>query len=231
MEQLAISDGTIMSAYVSPPRGKPNGAGMLVFQEAFGVNAYIRDIADRFAALGFTALAPELFHRTGPGFEGSYDDFEAVRPHVSALKTPDLEADVRAAFDRLSSIDGVDPDRVAAIGFCMGGRVSYIANATVRLRAAVSYYGSVPPDLLDLAQRQHGPLLMYWGGKDKHITPDHYRAVADALSQHGKLHEQVVFSQADHGFFCDRRSSYEPGAAVQSWALTQEFLRVFGVYA
>lgn len=230
MEQLAISDGTTMNAYLARPGLAPNGAGILVFQEAYGVNDYIRDIAERFAALGFTALAPELFHRTGPGFEGSYDDFESVREHISALKTPEIEADVRAAYDRLVSIDGVDPTRIAAIGFCMGGRVSYIANALVPLRAAVSYYGSVPPDLLDRAELQHGALLMYWGGKDKHILPGQYRAVADALTQHGMTHEQVVFSQADHGFFCDRRASYEPGAAAQSWALTQEFLRVFGVY-
>jgi carboxymethylenebutenolidase len=112
----------------------------------------------------------------------------------------------------------------------MGGRVSYIANAVVQLAAAISFYGGVPPELLSMADRQHGPLLMFWGGKDKHILPDNYRAVADALSEQGKTHEQVVFSQADHGFFCDQRSSYEPGAARQAWAMTQEFLRAFGIF-
>ena len=81
-----------------------------------------------------------------------------------------------------------------------------------------------------MAGRQHGPLLMFWGGKDRHILPEQYRAVADALSQQGKTHEQVVFSQADHGFFCDQRAAFEPGAAAQSWAMTKEFLRAFGVY-
>jgi len=231
MQQLTVSDGTTMGAYVARPSGKPNGAGILVFQEAFGVNEHIRDVAQRFAALGFTALAPDLFHRTAVGFQGSYGDFEAVRPHVSALRTPDLEVDVRAAFECLSTQDGVDPNRIASIGFCMGGRVSYIANAAVRLRAAVSFYGSIAPELLELADRQHGPLLMFWGGKDEHIVADQYRAVADALSQHAKVHEQMVFSQADHGFFCDRRSAYEPGAARQAWALTQEFLRAFEVFS
>lgn len=230
VEKLKVADGTIMDAYAALPGGNSNGAGILVFQEAFGVNPYIRDIAERFAALGFTALAPELFHRTAPGFEGSYDDFEAVRVHVSALQTSDLEADARAAFEWLSTQEAVDPKRIASIGFCMGGRVSYIANASVPLRAAISFYGSVPPNLMEMAGRQHGPLLMFWGGKDRHILPEQYRAVADALSQQGKTHEQVVFSQADHGFFCDQRAAFEPGAAAQSWAMTKEFLRAFGVY-
>ncbi len=149
---------------------------------------------------------------------------------MSALKTPQLEADARAAFDWLVKQPDVDEGRVASIGFCMGGRVSYIANAALPLRAAVSYYGGgIVPDLLGLAEQQHGPLLMFWGGKDQHIPPEQYRTIADALTNAGKTHEQVVFSQADHGFFCDRRQSYEPGAAGQAWALTQAFLSSFGV--
>lgn len=218
-----------MNAYLARPR-EANGAGIIVFQEAFGVNEYIRDVCERFARLGMTALAPELFHRSGPGFEGSYDDFEAVRTHMSALTNEGIEADARTAFERLSAQPGVDGERIACIGFCMGGRVSYIANAATPLRAAVSYYGGgIAPALLDMAPRQHGPLLMFWGGKDQHIPPEQYRSVADALTAAGKTHEQVVFSQADHGFFCDQRPSYEPGASRQAWALTLEFLRTSGV--
>lgn len=229
MEQIAVSDGTQMQAYVARPR-EASGAGIMVFQEAFGVNDYIRDVADRFAALGITAIAPELFHRTAPGFEGSYGDFEAIRPHMNALTNEGLQADVRASFDRLANESGVDSKRIACIGFCMGGRVAYLANSTLPVRAAISYYGGgIAPGLLDLAPEQHAPILMYWGGKDAHIPPEQHRAVADALNAAGKAHQQVVFSQADHGFFCDRRPSYEPGAARQSWALSLEFLRTFGV--
>ena len=93
--ELAVSDGTTMRAYVARPDGKPT-RGLLVFQEAFGVNAHIRDVADRFANQGFLAIAPELFHRTAPGFEGSYADYadwaretrgpEALEPHRIAYK-------------------------------------------------------------------------------------------------------------------------------------------------
>lgn len=229
-EQLAVSDSTTMGAYVARPQNA-TGAGIIVFQEAYGVNAHIRDVADRFAALGVTAIAPELFHRTAePGFEAAYGDMDAVRPHMSQLTQEGMAADARASFDRLANESAVDSSRIAAIGFCMGGRVSYIANAAIGLRAAISFYGGgIAPGLLDLASRQRGPLLMFWGGKDQHIPPDQYRPVADALTAAGRTHEQVVFSQADHGFFCDKRPSYEPGAARQAWALTLEFLRTFGV--
>ena len=219
-----------MNVYVAKPKGPANGGGIVVFQEAFGVNEYIRDIAERFAALGFTAVAPELFHRTGPGFEGAYDNFEPIKVHMAGLTTQGIAADAQAAFDCLLAQRGVDAQRVASIGFCMGGRVSFIANATVKLRAAISFYGGGAHELLDLVPKQAGPLLMFWGGKDQHILPEYYRKVADALTAAGKTHEQVVFSQADHGFFCDRRASYDAGASDQAWALVQAFLGTFGMF-
>jgi len=228
--ELHVADGTTMNAYVSHPQAQAKAPGMLVFQEAFGINAHIRDVADRFAALGFVAIAPELFHRTGPGFEGSYTDFEAVRPHVSALTEDGLNADIDAAYAWMKAQSGVDTARVAAVGFCMGGRVAYMANGRVKLAAAISFYGgSIAPDLLDLAKTQAGPILMFWGGLDKHILPEQYRSVADALFAAGATHEQVVFGQADHGFFCDARASYNAVAARQAWALVKEFLGAYGV--
>src|SRR5580704_6350407 len=100
---LAVSDGTSMQAYVARPVGTTVHAGLLVGQEAFGVNAHIRDITERFAREGYMAIAPELFHRTGQGFEGRYDDFQAVMPHVSALRHPQIEADLRAAHEWLGA--------------------------------------------------------------------------------------------------------------------------------
>lgn len=79
---LDVADGTTMRAYVARPQDARPRSGLLVFQEAFGVNAHIRDVTERFAREGYHALAPELFHRTAPGFEGSYTNFEAVMPHM-----------------------------------------------------------------------------------------------------------------------------------------------------
>jgi carboxymethylenebutenolidase len=227
---LEIADGSTMSAYVARPELETRAPGLLVFQEAFGVNAHIRSIADRFAELGFIAIAPELFHRSGPGFEGSYTDFEAVRPHMQALTVEGINADVDAAYSWLTQQSGADASRIGAIGFCMGGRVSYLANARVKLAAAVSFYGGgIAPDLLPLASAQQSPILMFWGGLDAHIPPEQYRAVADALTAAKKVHEQVVFGQADHGFFCDARASYNETAARQALALVKEFYAAYGV--
>lgn len=215
--------------YVARPKA-PNGAALLVFQEAFGVNAHIRDVAQRFADLGYVAVAPELFHRTAePGFEAAYGNFEVLRPHMDALTPEGLIEDARAAFEAAAKEPGVDPKRIACAGFCLGGRVSYLANSELDLRAAISFYGGgIAPAALDRVPRQHGPLLMFWGGRDAHIPSEQYRAVADALTAAGKDHAQVVFSDADHGFFCDQRPSYNAKAAAQAWALCRTFLEQNG---
>ncbi len=230
---LQVADGTTMRAYLARPRdGRPR-AGLLVFQEAFGVNAHIRDIAERFAREGYNALAPELFHRTAPGFEGAYNNFEAAMPHVRALKEQDLEADVRAAYAWLRADLGIPGPPLACIGFCMGGRVSFLTNSVVPVKAAVSFYGGgiapnpMGPGLLNRASDLHAPQLLFWGGLDKHIGPEQTQAVADALRQVGKPFVNVEFADADHGFFCDARPSYNPAAAQQAWALTHAFLNCY----
>ena len=223
--ELAVADGTRMAAYVARPKAGGAHPGLLVFQEAFGVNHHIRNVAERFAAEGYVAIAPELFHRTAPpGFEGSYTDFPAVMPHVQAVTTETAEADVRSTYDWLRS--SAKANEISSVGFCMGGRVSFIANSIVALRAAVSFYGGgIAPGLLDRTAKLQAPSLFIWGGMDKHITPEKRRAVTDALSAEKKIYVNAEFSRADHGFFCDERAAYEPHSARQAWALTLEFLR------
>ncbi|MFZ0292635.1 MAG: dienelactone hydrolase family protein [Candidatus Sulfotelmatobacter sp.] len=223
--ELSVADGTRMAAYVARPKDGGPHPGLLVFQEAFGVNHHIRNVAERFAAVGYVAIAPELFHRTAPpGFEGKYTDFPAVMPHVQAVTTETAEADVRSAYEWLRS--SAKASETSSVGFCMGGRVSFIANSIVALRAAVSFYGGgIAPGLLDRTTKLQAPSLFIWGGMDKHIPPEQRRAVTDALSAEKKIYVNAEFSRADHGFFCDERAAYEPHSARQAWALTLEFLR------
>jgi carboxymethylenebutenolidase len=225
--ELAVADGTRMAAYVARPEQAGPHPGLLVFQEAFGVNHHIRNVSERFAAEGYVAIAPELFHRTAtPGFEGSYTDFPAVMPHARAVTTETAEFDLRAAYVWLRSNAQVKADEISSVGFCMGGRVSFLANSVVELRSAVSFYGGgIAPELLDRASAQRAPLLLIWAGLDKHITREHRKAVTEALTAQQKTYVNVEFSRADHGFFCDERASYEPHSARQAWALTLEFLR------
>jgi len=224
--ELAVGDGTRMAAYVArPERGGPH-PGLLLFQEAFGINHHIRSVSERFAAEGYVVIAPELFHRTAPGFEGSYTDFPAVMPHLQAMTTETAEMDIGSAHEWLRSNAQVKPNEISSVGFCMGGRFSFLANSSVvPLHAAVSFYGGgIAPGLLDRVSKVQAPSLLIWGGLDKHITPEQRKAVTDALSAQQKIYVNVEFSQADHGFFCDERASYEPHSARQAWALTLEFL-------
>jgi len=222
---LKIADGTTMNAYTALPTGGGKLPGLLVFQEAFGVNEHMRDVTRRFAQAGFVAVSPELFHRTGPGFEGTYDNFPACMPHMQALTPEGLTQDVQAAFDWLQKNPRVQANCTASVGFCMGGRVSYLANSAVPLQAAISFYGgNIAPSLLPRAAQLHAPMLFFWGGLDAHIPQEQVRAVIDAVRQAKKNFVNVEFSDADHGFFCDARPSYNAAAARQAWDLSMRFL-------
>ncbi len=224
--ELNVPGSGRMLAYVARPAENGPHHGLLVFQEAFGVNAHIRDVCERFAAQGYVAISPELFHRTAPpGFEASYSDFPALKPHYEAVTSETAEADVRATYEWLRANSFVKHDQISCVGFCLGGRISFLANSVVPVRSAVSFYGGgIAPGLLDRAANLHGPSLLIWGGLDKHITADHRKSVVDALTAQHKPYVNAEFSQADHGFFCDQRTAYEPHSARQAWALTLEFL-------
>jgi carboxymethylenebutenolidase len=154
-----------------------------VLQELFGVNANIRDVAKCVAGLGYVAVAPELFHRTAIRFEGPYDDFSISMPHAQKMTAEGLEADLRAVHDWVGRDDQANGERVAAWGFCMGGRVALLAQAILPLRAAVSLCGGVTDTLLPQLPRLSGPVLLVWGGLDKHLGPVTQRRLVDALKE------------------------------------------------
>ena len=228
---LRVSDGTEMRAWTARPATDDGRPGLLVFQEAFGVNAHIRDVTERFAREGYVAIAPELFHRTAAGFEGRYDDFPSTVPHMRALKDDAMEADQRAAYDWLLANAGKDVP-VAAVGYCMGGRAAFLAGLSLPLSCAVSYYGggiapnASNPGLLGRVAELRCPMMFFWGGLDKHITREQTRALNDTLTAESKKFVDVEISYADHGFFCDARPSYSPKAAALAFPLTLTFLRM-----
>jgi carboxymethylenebutenolidase len=220
---LQVDDGSEMSLYVARPAQERARGGVIVLQEAYGVNAHIREVTERFAKQGYVAAAPELFHRTARHFEGDYSDFASVLPHYRAVKGASLEQDLQATFAWMTGQGGVS--KVVSIGYCMGGRCSMVANAVLPLQGAVSYYGGgMVPDGLDLLRRQNSHLLMFWGGLDANIPEEHIRQITDNLKQAGKPYTNVVFSEADHAFFCDARPKFHPPSAREAWAMTLAFL-------
>jgi carboxymethylenebutenolidase len=232
---LSVDDGTTMRAYVARPAAGGALPGLIVGQEAFGVNAHIRDVTERFAKQGYAAIAPELFHRTaGAGFEARYDDFPSVMPHMQALRHPQVEADLRATHAWLAAGASGGGAPISAVGFCMGGFVAFLAALTLPVACAVSFYGGgiapspMRPGLLDRVSELRAPVMLIWGGRDKHLGPDVIRSVTDALRAAEKTFVNVEFSDADHGFFCDVRPSYNPVAAAEAWPLTLAFLAAHG---
>lgn len=227
MISLSVADGTRMDVYEAYPDDvQTRLPGVMLFQEAFGVNDHIRDVARRIAAEGYVVMAPELYHRTATGFVCSYTDFSAAREHIQALSTEGIEADIRATAEALSAHPRVQSEKLLSIGFCLGGRVSFLAASVLPLRAAACFYGGgIAEQLLDRAAQIQAPLLLCWGGQDKHITADKIQAITSALDVHQKDYVNVVFSRADHGFFCDARASYHPVSAAQAWELVKVFFQ------
>jgi carboxymethylenebutenolidase len=223
---LNVADGTQAHAYVAQPQHKQAAPGIILFQEAFGVNHHIRSVADRLAAAGYVVVAPELFHRTAePGAEFSYDDFPSVMSHYSAVTPETMQQDAQAAYDWLQAQPNVQKDKIGAIGFCLGGQVAFVANAALPLQAAVSYYGGGLHTRTALAKDLHAPHLFYWGGLDQHISKDNITTITDAVEASGKPYISTVISYADHGFHCDERLSYNKEAATEAWAFTLAFFQ------
>jgi carboxymethylenebutenolidase len=223
---LKIADGTDMEAYTAIPANAVgrNAPGLILLQEAFGVNHHIRDVADRFANQGYVVIAPELFHRSAPPyFEGAYGDFAQVMPFYQAITNEGLEADLKAAWHWLRHHELVNPANIFSIGYCMGGRASFLANATLPLSAGVSYYGGGTAAIADKAPNISGRHLFFWGGLDKHIGQDQIDIVTGAMDAAGKEYINVKFSYADHAFACDERPSYNEKANKEAWALTLVF--------
>lgn len=223
---LQPAEGGPMNAYASFPESGGQVPALIVLQEAFGVNQHVRSECDRLASAGYLAIAPELFHRTAPaGFEAGYGDFAALAPHFSAVNTVTATADLTAVHEWLGTQSRVIPGRIGSIGFCLGGRISFIANAVLPLAAGISYYGGGLLPLAPMAGQLHGPHLFFWGGLDKHILPEHVEEVIRAVKEAGKEYINTVFSYADHGFNCEERPSYQPRAAREAWAMSIAFLK------
>ncbi len=220
---IQVADGSEMELYAAFPDGQGDYPAIIVLQEAFGVTRHIRSVVDRLCTEGYAAVAPDLFHRTVYRLEAPYTDFSAIMPHFQAVTQAGLIADLEASYDWLQRQDQVITSKIGSIGFCLGGRVSFLANAVLPLKAAVSYYGGGIDQLSDKAGHLHGTHLFFWGGLDKHITQEQINTVINSVNDAGKEYTNVVISYADHGFNCDDRDAYHPLAAKEAWAHTLAF--------
>ena len=216
--ELQVNGGNT-GGYLSIP-ASGNGPGVVVIQEWWGLVDHIKDVCDRFAAEGFVALAPDLFHgktTKSPDEAGKL---------MMAMRIDEAEKDLGAAVDYLSTHDATTGEKVGVVGFCMGGALAlYTATKNPKIGACVVFYGGHPkvnPDLPNL----HAPVLGLYGERDGSVTPASARELESKLKSLGKQIEVKIYPDADHAFFNDTRPAvYNAAAAGDAWQRTINFLR------
>lgn len=221
------NDSLEIDAYLVVPQGDGSFPGVIVLQEIFGVNAHIRDVTERLAKEGYIAIAPALYQRQAPGFEVGYgeEDFKLGRQYKEQTQADELLSDIQAAIRYLKQETPVKTDGFGCIGFCFGGHVAYLAATLPEIQATASFYGAGIPTMipgggeptLTRTKDISGTVYAFFGTEDSLIPQEHADRVEAALKENNISHKIFRYEGADHGFFCDRRASYNEEAAKDAW--------------
>jgi len=222
---VTVDDGSLAALLVVPE--VPNGAGILLIQEIFGVGPYITAVADRLASLGYTVAAPDLFWRFAPGHAATHDaDGLTMSMELVGQMDPTLAVtDCLATLAHLRALPEVEGP-AGVLGFCLGGTLAVECARRGDPDAVVSYYGSGVPGIVDHFGEITTPTLLHFGGSDPFIPTDQIDEVIAAVPLHPAI-ELNVEAGAGHAF--DNHEAAEMGfydarAAAHAWALTRAFL-------
>lgn len=216
--KLKAADGHDLDAYVARPTGTPIAA-LIVIQEAFGVNGHIRWVTDGFANDGFLAVAPALFDRVERGVEVGYEGADRERGIAIArqLNPDNAIKDIAAAVEFAKNETG---KQCGVIGYCLGGTFAWLSATRLDVAAAVGYYGGYIGRYAPEMPRC--PVMLHFGKLDKHIPKEEVDKVQAA---HPEV--QIFWYDADHGFDCNDRASYNPVAAKLARERSLEFLKKY----
>jgi carboxymethylenebutenolidase len=224
---LTADDGTRFSTFEALPAGAAS-AQVLIYPDIRGLHAFYKDLALRFAEVGYAALAIDYFGRTA-GVSPRDDAFE-WQPHVAAMTLPGVLADTRAALAHLRA--GVGADRPTfLLGFCRGGSLSlYAATEDFGLAGIIPFYAGLSRAIdpargtpVDVAPSVRTPVLGLFGGSDPGIPPEHVQALDAALDQAGVPHEIIVYPGAPHSFF-DRKAADFADESRDAWQRLLAFI-------
>ena len=228
---VSTPDGT-MNVYEATPDGAATRA-VVVIQEAFGINRHIESVVRRFADAGYHAVAPALFHRAGGGFIDDYDniDFNDVIALFEGVTDDTILVDVDATLELVRAA-GFTDDRIGTVGFCFGGRATFLVAARRALGAAVGFYGggiaskgALPfAALIDEVPSLRTPWLGLFGDQDAGIPVEDVERLRDALRTAPVPTEVVRYPDAGHGFHCDVRADYHEASARDAWNRTLTWL-------
>lgn len=218
MVEYKANGGTAQGYLAKPASG--SGPGVVVIQEWWGLVPHVKDVADRFAAEGFVALAPDLYH--GQAAEEPDDAGKLMM----ALRVDEAARDLRGAVDHLLGEGGASGGTVAVVGYCMGGQLAlYAATVSDKVGAVADYYGihpNVQPDFDKLT----APVLGIFAEKDEWAPPEAARALEAQIKEKGVETEFVIYNGTDHGFFNDSRPEvHDKNAAADAWQRTLAWFR------
>jgi carboxymethylenebutenolidase len=211
---LTASDGFKLGGYRADPQGKPKG-GLVVIQEIFGVNHHIRNVCDRFAALGYASVAPAVFDRISPNFECGYTpaEVENARGYIAKIDWAAMMRDTAAAIDAVKSAG-----KVGIVGYCMGGTVAFLAAGKLDgLSCAIGYYGGAIAKNVDTKPKV--PTLLHFGDQDQSIPMSDV-----AIVKEKRPDCEIYVYHAGHGFSCDERGSYNEAAHKEALGRTTAWL-------
>jgi carboxymethylenebutenolidase len=227
--------GLDMVAYVShpPPSEGTSWPAVVVVQEAFGVNEHIQKVCDRFAANGYVAIAPAVFHREHPNPKLGYTEADmnvAINQYMAALRDDELVADINVTVSFIQKeYHRTMGQKVGIVGYCVGGRITYLAATSCPgLSAASAYYpgrvlvpfGDDNPAPIDLTENIKIPLMGNFGADDANPSPEDVAAIEARVQAAGITYDFKSYPGAGHGFNCDERGSYNEAAAEDAWART-----------
>ncbi|HEV8726135.1 MAG TPA: dienelactone hydrolase family protein [Candidatus Binatia bacterium] len=225
--QLNTSDGK-MEAYVAQPKDGGTYPGIVVIQEAFGVNNHIKKVTERIAGEGYVAIAPDIFHREAERIIPYSEMPKAIATMQRVVDSKAME-DVGAAIAHLKSQSNVKSGSIGVIGFCMGGRLTYLAAAhhNKDVKCAVPFYGGgIPmgnPSPLSRTGEIKCPMYLFFGAKDPLIPLDQVNQIKAELTAKKVPFQMEIYPEPGHGFFCDDRGGYHEASAKDTWEKTKSF--------
>jgi carboxymethylenebutenolidase len=219
-----LSGENSFNAYVSRPEGTPKAA-ILVIQEIFGVNAGIRQKCDKWAKTGYLAVAPDLFWRFEPGIELDPDvpaEMEQAFHLFGKYNPDDGIKDIEATIHWIRRVAGVP--KVGCVGYCLGGKLAYMAATRTDVDASVGYYGVMIDQMLGEAKAIAHPLMLHIPTADHFVGPDAQKAMHDGLDSHPKitLHD---YEGLDHGFATESGQRRDEAGAQLADSLTEAFFK------
>ena len=221
---IEAPDGGEFKAYLSLPEGG-SGPGLIVLQEIFGVNKHIQSVCDYYAEEGYVALAPDIFWRVEPGVELDYTEVDREKA-FAILKQFDEDKgadDIRAAIVALRALPECSGG-VGAIGFCLGGKLAYLAASRGGVDCAISYYGVGIENNLDEKSNINCPMVLQFAGEDQHVPPEAVAKIEAAFSDRDDV-EVFTYPGAEHGFNCNERPSYDRPTAIMAHTRSIALLR------